>query len=120
MDEIFSFLIVRNSGHLLPMDLPATALEMIDRFINGRTFADVSLPSERSYRLPNRLSAPAPITPGAKYQQSNAFVSLVLTLLAAGAIACVTMLSPKRSIDPSKPAAARSSPAYSAIASREV
>jgi hypothetical protein len=49
MDEIFSFLIVRNAGHLLPMDIPATALEMIRRFLHKKTFADVALPSESYY-----------------------------------------------------------------------
>jgi hypothetical protein len=49
MDDVFSFLIVRNSGHLLPMDLPATALEMVKKFIQKKTFADVILPSEAYY-----------------------------------------------------------------------
>lgn len=44
-----SFLIVRNSGHLLPMDIPAAALEMIHRFINDVSFADTKLPSEQDY-----------------------------------------------------------------------
>lgn len=44
-----SFLIVRNSGHLLPMDLPANALDMINRFIYNIPFNDVDLPSERDY-----------------------------------------------------------------------
>ncbi|RYH05386.1 hypothetical protein EON65_44870, partial [archaeon] len=55
MESIFSFLIVRNSGHLLPMDLPATALEMLDRFIHDRSFADHPLPSEASYVMPDML-----------------------------------------------------------------
>lgn len=49
-DNAFSFLIVRNSGHLLPMDLPQQALEMIRRFIDDESFADTPLPSERSYK----------------------------------------------------------------------
>jgi len=44
-----SFLIVRNSGHLLPMDLPANALDMITRFMYDLPFNDVDLPSERDY-----------------------------------------------------------------------
>ena len=35
--ETFAFLIVRKSGHLLPGDLPDTALELFDRFLEGRT-----------------------------------------------------------------------------------
>lgn len=49
-DDAFSFLIVRNSGHLLPMDLPQQALEMMRRFLNDESFADTPLPSERSYK----------------------------------------------------------------------
>lgn len=49
IDDMFSFLIVRNSGHLLPMDIPATAMEMLRRFLFQLPFATVSLPSEASY-----------------------------------------------------------------------
>ena len=51
MDDIFSFLIVRNSGHLLPMDIPRTALEMIRKFIHNEQFADLVLPNEISYEF---------------------------------------------------------------------
>ena len=44
-----SFLIVRNSGHLLPMDLPSHALDLIQRFVNDVTFADLPLPKEDEY-----------------------------------------------------------------------
>lgn len=51
MDEgVFSFLIVRNSGHLLPMDLPEASLEMLRKFISGESFADKILPREVSYK----------------------------------------------------------------------
>jgi carboxypeptidase C (cathepsin A) len=33
-------------GHLLPMDQPAVALDMIDRFINQENFDDFPLPNE--------------------------------------------------------------------------
>lgn len=61
--ENLSFLIVRNSGHLLPMDIPATALEMIDRFSSDVTFADVSLPSEKEYleKLYRLSGGPVPL-----------------------------------------------------------
>jgi hypothetical protein len=49
MDNMFSFLIVRNSGHLLPMDIPATAMEMLRRFLFQLPFSTVPLPSEASY-----------------------------------------------------------------------
>eukprot|EP01041_Mallomonas_annulata_P003654 gene3654-7281_t len=47
--DAFSFLIVRNSGHLLPMDMPALALEMLRKFLDNESFADVWLPNEASY-----------------------------------------------------------------------
>jgi hypothetical protein len=49
-DNIFSFLIVRNSGHLLPMDKPKIALEMLHHFLKNESFLDQSLPKERFYR----------------------------------------------------------------------
>lgn len=49
MQEIFSFLIIRNSGHLLPMDLPEIALAMMRRFLHQQSFADQMLPSEAYY-----------------------------------------------------------------------
>lgn len=49
MDGVFSFLIVRNSGHLLPMDLPHVALDMLQRFLNADTFADRVLMREVEY-----------------------------------------------------------------------
>lgn len=81
MDEVFSFLIVRNSGHLLPMDLPETALEMIERFIKNKSFADVPLPSEASYRLPDYLAS-APHGP-ASYQSTNSSITAALLIFLA-------------------------------------
>ena len=43
------FLIVRNSGHLLPMDVPEAALDMITRFVEGSSFRDVPLQSDAYY-----------------------------------------------------------------------
>lgn len=43
------FIIVRNAGHLLPMDVPATALDMLSRFVGGQGFRDVSLRSDAYY-----------------------------------------------------------------------
>ena len=37
------------TGHLMPMDLPAISLNLISRFVNGRSFADQALPSDQSY-----------------------------------------------------------------------
>lgn len=54
MGEVFEldnlmFLIVRNAGHLLPMDVPATALELLTRFVEGQSFKDVPLRSDAYY-----------------------------------------------------------------------
>jgi len=47
------------SGHLLPMDLPATALDMIRRFLFMESFEDTPLPSEEFY-YQNLLALPTP------------------------------------------------------------
>lgn len=44
-----TFLVVRNSGHLLPMDVPEKALDMINRFISDSSFADKFLLPEKYY-----------------------------------------------------------------------
>ena len=33
----------------MPMDLPAISLDLIMRFVHGKSFADQVLPSEQSY-----------------------------------------------------------------------
>jgi len=35
----FTYVVVRNAGHLLPQDQPEAAFDMITRFINGVPFA---------------------------------------------------------------------------------
>jgi len=88
----FSFLIVRNSGHLLPMDIPAPALDMLDRFVNDKSFSDVALPSDDSYRKRKEkqtkdknndlLSATQPASPNVATVTAVAgFVSLLATLV---------------------------------------
>jgi hypothetical protein len=37
-------LYVHNSGHLVPMDQPAYALDLVSRYIHGRSFDDVATP----------------------------------------------------------------------------
>ena len=41
----FSFLIVRNAGHLVPMDQPVNALNLLTRFIQNISFIDTPLPA---------------------------------------------------------------------------
>ena len=57
---------VWSSGHLLPMDQPAAALEMITRFTNNISFVDEWLPSELTYAtldLSGNLASMADDTP---------------------------------------------------------
>ncbi len=37
-----SYVIVRGAGHMAPKDLPEVTLDLISRFINGTTFADIT------------------------------------------------------------------------------
>ena len=39
------------SGHLLPMDIPLEALEIFNRFLQGKSFNDVTLPSDGNLNL---------------------------------------------------------------------
>lgn len=79
------------------MDLPATALDLIDRFLNSRTYADVPLPSESSYRQEDYLTAPAPPA----YASSNASITLTCLFLLA-AVGVVMLLVRRDSISSSK------------------
>ena len=45
----FGFLVVHKSGHLVPMDRPEVALDLITRLINGQTYADIAIPSDKQY-----------------------------------------------------------------------
>lgn len=47
--QSLSFLVIRHAGHFVPTDQPSGALDMIERFLLGKSFADVPLPSDRSY-----------------------------------------------------------------------
>jgi hypothetical protein len=39
-----SFLVVYNSGHLVPFNQPARSLELLDRFLSNTSFVDVEIP----------------------------------------------------------------------------
>ena len=78
------------------MDLPAIALELIDRFINARSFADSPLPSEQSFLTDPEpvemasatAAAAAPLTTSSG--SSNIAGGFVVTmLLFAGAVGAV-------------------------------
>ena len=42
----FTQVVIRDAGHMAPGDQPARALDMIERFIQGRSFANKSLLDE--------------------------------------------------------------------------
>lgn len=44
-----SFLIVEGAGHLMPMDRPSQALDMLHRFLSSQSFGDRMLPSADEY-----------------------------------------------------------------------
>lgn len=48
-DGQFGFLVVHKSGHLVPMDLPEQALDMITRLVRGQSYADQPIPSDSEY-----------------------------------------------------------------------
>ena len=47
-----NFLLVWNSGHLVPFSAPAAARDMFARFVHGRRFADVRLPVGHGFSNP--------------------------------------------------------------------
>ena len=40
-----TFLVVKNSGHLVPLNKPAQALNLIERYLQDSSFLDIELPS---------------------------------------------------------------------------
>ena len=77
----FSFLVVRNSGHLLPMDIPQQALDLLHRFLANESFSDVPLLSDDAYlakHLPLMGSTAPPSSTAAAAAGLGAFALLVL------------------------------------------
>ena len=56
-NDLFTFLPLSRpyfcplSGHLLPMDIPMEALEIFNRFLQGKSFNDVTLPSDGNLNI---------------------------------------------------------------------
>ena len=48
-DGQFGFLVVHKSGHLVPMDRPDVALDLITRLVSGQSYADIAIPSDSQY-----------------------------------------------------------------------
>jgi cathepsin A (carboxypeptidase C) len=79
-EDRMAFLIIRNSGHLVPMDQPAVALDLIRRFAARSTFADVKMPNEQRYL--EQLSAAGKKSRGrAAAQQAKEFKSFLTSTL---------------------------------------
>jgi carboxypeptidase C (cathepsin A) len=90
----FSFLIVRNAGHLVPMDKPANALELLRRFTKNISFIDSSLPSEISYSRSSGLGGQAPISFNRPY---NTFATnIVIALLGLVCVIVSVTLSQRK------------------------
>lgn len=95
----FSFLIVRNSGHLLPMDQPAVALEMIRAFLFNESLAHTPLKSDHFYRRdltqPVYLQGEGPSSmPGSL---SNNSTTIGLIVLVIGLLAVIVFLVKQKS-----------------------
>ena len=48
-DGQFGFLVVHKSGHLVPMDRPDVALDLVTRLVSGQSYADIAIPSDSQY-----------------------------------------------------------------------
>ena len=48
-DDQFGFLVVHKSGHLVPMDRPDVALDLITRLVRSQSFGDIVIPSDNVY-----------------------------------------------------------------------
>lgn len=66
-----SFLVIQAAGHFVPTDQPSGALDMIDRFLNEKSFSDISLPKDRAYvDMPTEQ-----ITSGAGYESRDILIA---------------------------------------------
>lgn len=53
------FVVVRNSGHLVPMNQPQNALDLVTRVLSGKGFSDVELPVFVSPKSTEKIAATA-------------------------------------------------------------
>ena len=95
--DSFAFLVVRKTGHLLPGDLPDVALDLFNRFLEGRSFHDVVLPSAKDY-LPGGKAAMKTVNAWAASRAaagtapSSGLLTVALLLAAAAAGGVVLMV----------------------------
>lgn len=55
-----AFIVVVNSGHLVPNNVPVQALDLITRFVTDEDFLDISLPSFNAPKHPAKKAELAP------------------------------------------------------------
>lgn len=80
------FVIVYNSGHLVPYNVPVPALDLITRFVSDDKCLDIELPT---YRSKEKSSSPNPV---AQYQ-STGYHHAILLLTVAIVCFCRGMLA---------------------------
>jgi len=56
---LLTYLVVTGAGHMVPLDVPAAALDMIGRFLGGKSFADKAQGISMSVAPPGVAAAPA-------------------------------------------------------------
>jgi len=85
--ENLSFVVVYNSGHLVPFNQPLAALDLVTRFTLGKTFADYELPS---FEFPDEekyfaeIEQDSSIVPAANHNRHGwHLVSMILVVLAS-------------------------------------
>jgi hypothetical protein len=66
-----NFVVVYNSGHLVPYNVPENALDLITRFLNNATFYDKDLPSFSSGTTTSSSSATTPQTTDTSSNDNN-------------------------------------------------
>lgn len=73
------FLVIRNSGHLVPNNRPMESLDLITRFVTGQTFHDVTLPT---FHLPRNKHGHAG-QPPPRHDDTNAYIYALLLVVVA-------------------------------------
>ena len=91
------FLLVWNSGHLVPFSAPAPALDMFARFVHGRGFGDLLLPPPDPAALPAGLAVVVP-------QPTKAAAAAVAAAGSSSAAAAAADGGPAPTVASSQPA----------------
>jgi hypothetical protein len=81
------FLIVYNSGHLVPYNVPVHAMDLVTRLVTNKTFGDVTIPVVFDIDLP--ATPPLKKRKKPSTHRSGAFLLPFLGGLAAGVVAVI-------------------------------